>query len=143
MYAFETNDKVTHLQVLRKTCDKSKDCRKANRNLGELGETSGGSILVRQAVTVGPYETDNFTTITEAVAAAPNNTLPEQGYFVIYAREGLYEEYIVISNNKRNIMLIGDGINKTIISGNHSFIDGWTTYHSATFGNYFIRICYL
>jgi pectinesterase len=64
----------TLIKVLRKTCDKGKDCRKANRNLGELGETSGGSILVREAVTVGPYETDNFPTITEAVAAAPNHT---------------------------------------------------------------------
>lgn len=87
-------------------------------------------------MTVGPYETDNFPTITEAVAAAPNHTFPEQGYFVIYARAGLYEEYVVISNKKRNIMLIGDGINKTIISGNHSFIDGWTTYNSSTFGTY-------
>ena len=119
--------------MLRKTCDKSKECRH-DRSLGELGETSGGSILVREAVIVGPYETGNFTTITEAVAAAPNNTFPEEGYYVIYAREGLYEEYIVISNKKRNIMLIGDGINKTIISGNHSFIDGWTTYNSSTFG---------
>lgn len=88
-------------------------------------------------MTVGPYEHDNFTTITEAVAAAPNKTLPEDGYFVIYAREGLYEEYIVISNKKRNIMLIGDGINKTIITGNHSFIDGWTTYNSSSFGKVF------
>ncbi|XP_010423511.1 PREDICTED: probable pectinesterase/pectinesterase inhibitor 47 [Camelina sativa] len=133
----------TLIKVLRKTCDKSKDCRKANRNLGELGETSGGSILVREAVTVGPYETDNYPTISEAVAAAPNHTFPEQGYFVIYARAGLYEEYVVISNKKRNIMLIGDGINKTIISGNHSFIDGWTTYNSSTFtvvGDRFVAV---
>lgn len=132
----------TLIKVLRKTCDKSKDCRN-DRKLGELGETSGGSILVREAVIVGPYETDNFTTITEAVAAAPNHTFPEEGYFVIYARAGLYEEYIVISNKKRNIMLIGDGINKTIISGNHSFIDGWTTYNSSTFavvGDRFVAV---
>ncbi|CAF2118515.1 hypothetical protein HID58_008242 [Brassica napus] len=132
----------TLIKVLRKTCDKSKDCRN-DRKLGELGETSGGSILVREAVIVGPYENDNFTTITEAVAAAPNHTFPEDGYYVIYAREGLYEEYIVISNKKRNIMLIGDGINKTIISGNHSFIDGWTTYNSSTFavvGDRFVAV---
>ncbi|CAN8237274.1 unnamed protein product [Cochlearia groenlandica] len=130
------------IKVLRKTCDKSKDCRK-DRNLGELGETSGGSILIREAVVVGPYKHDNFTTITEAVAAAPNHTLPEDGYFVIYAREGLYEEYIIISNKKRNIMLIGDGINKTIITGNHSFVDGWTTYNSSTFavvGDRFVAV---
>ncbi|VVB13268.1 unnamed protein product [Arabis nemorensis] len=40
-------------------------------------------------------------------------------------------------------MLIGDGINKTIISGNHSFIDGWTTYNSSTFavvGDRFVAV---
>lgn len=122
------------VQVLRNTCDKEKDCRKASRNLGELGETSGGSILVRQAVIVGPYKSDNFTTITDAIAAAPNNTRPENGYFVIYAREGVYEEYIVIPIKKKNLMLIGDGINKTIITGNHNVVDGWTTYNSSSFG---------
>uniref|UniRef100_A0A1J3H4R2 Pectinesterase n=1 Tax=Noccaea caerulescens TaxID=107243 RepID=A0A1J3H4R2_NOCCA len=123
----------TLIKVLRNTCDKEKDCRKASRNLGELGETSGGSILVRQAVIVGPYKSDNFTTITEAIAAAPNNTRPENGYFVIYARKGVYEEYIVVPINKRNLMLIGDGINKTIITGNHNVVDGWTTYNSSSF----------
>ncbi|XP_010558233.1 PREDICTED: probable pectinesterase/pectinesterase inhibitor 47 isoform X1 [Tarenaya hassleriana] len=124
----------TLIKVLRKTCDKEKECgRKIERRTGELGQTSGGSVLVREAVTVGPYETDNFTTISAAVAAAPNNTNPEDGYFVIYAREGLYEEYVVVSKNKRNVLLIGDGINRTVISGNHSFVDGWTTYNSSTF----------
>ncbi|CAN8269484.1 unnamed protein product [Cochlearia groenlandica] len=124
----------TLIKGLRKTCDKEQDCRhKANRNLGELGETSGGSILVNQAVTVGPYKTDNFTTITAAIAAAPNNTRPEGGYFVIYAREGVYEEYIVVQVNKKNLMLIGDGINKTIITGNHNVVDGWTTYDCSSF----------
>ncbi|CAI9767834.1 unnamed protein product [Fraxinus pennsylvanica] len=29
--------------------------------------------------------------------------------------------------------MIGDGINQTIITGNHSFVDGWTTFNSSTF----------
>ncbi|XP_019092752.1 PREDICTED: probable pectinesterase/pectinesterase inhibitor 25 [Camelina sativa] len=123
----------TLIKGLRKTCDKDKDCRKGSRKLGELGPTSGGSILVSKAVIVGPYKSDNFTTITQAIAAAPNNTRPEDGYFVIYAREGVYEEYIVVEMNKKNLMLIGDGINKTIITGNHNVIDGWTTYNSSSF----------
>ncbi|KAG7576764.1 Pectinesterase inhibitor domain [Arabidopsis thaliana x Arabidopsis arenosa] len=123
----------TLIKGLRKTCDNDKDCRKASRNLGELGETSGGSILVSKAVIVGPYKSDNFTTITDAIAAAPNNTRPEDGYFVIYAREGVYEEYIVVPINKKNLMLIGDGINKTIITGNHNVVDGWTTYNCSSF----------
>lgn len=87
-----------------------------------------------KAVIVGPYKSDNFTTITDAIAAAPNNTRPEDGYFVIYAREGVYEEYIVVPINKKNLMLIGDGINKTIITGNHNVVDGWTTYNCSSFG---------
>ena len=78
----------------------------------------------------------NFTTIGEAVAVSTNNTRPEDGYFVIYAKQGLYEEYIVIPSYKRNILLLGDGINATVITGNHSVIDGWTTYNSSTFGMY-------
>jgi pectinesterase len=31
-------------------------------------------------------------------------------------------------------MLLGDGINRTVITGNHSVIDGWTTFNSSTFG---------
>ncbi|KAG7624748.1 Pectinesterase catalytic [Arabidopsis thaliana x Arabidopsis arenosa] len=123
----------TLIKGLRKTCDNDKDCRKTSRNLGELGETSGGSILVSKAVIVGPFKSDNFTTITDAIAAAPNNTRPEDGYFVIYAREGVYEEYIVVPINKKNLMLIGDGINKTIITGNHNVVDGWTTYNCSSF----------
>ncbi|KAJ0515673.1 putative pectinesterase [Helianthus annuus] len=42
-------------------------------------------------------------------------------------------EYVEISKKKTNIMMIGDGMDLTVISGNHSFIDGWTTYRSATF----------
>lgn len=54
---------------------------------------------------------------------------------MIYVVAGVYEEYVSIPKNKMNLMMVGDGINKTIITGNHSYVDGWTTYHSATFGN--------
>lgn len=77
--------------------------------------------------------TDNFTSIGDAVAAAPSKLSPGNGYFVIYVREGLYEEYVTIPKDKRNILLIGDGINKTCITGNHSVVDGWTTFNSSTF----------
>lgn len=78
--------------------------------------------------------TYDFTSIGDAVAAAPNNSKPEDGYFLIYAREGYYEEYVIVPKEKKNLLLIGDGINKTVITGNHSVIDGWTTFNSSTFG---------
>ncbi|XVF41037.1 hypothetical protein PTKIN_Ptkin01aG0248100 [Pterospermum kingtungense] len=98
-----------------------------------LGEVDANGILVHDVAIVGPYEGDNFTTIGEAIASAPNNLNPEDGYFIIYGRQGHYQEYITVPKEKKNIMLIGDGINNTIITGNHNRIDGWTTYNSSTF----------
>ncbi|EPS63648.1 pectinesterase [Genlisea aurea] len=74
--------------------------------------------------------TGNFTRISEAVHAAPDYSTKR---FIIYVKGGVYNEYVEISKKKWNVMLIGDGINSTVISGNRNFIDGWTTYRSATF----------
>lgn len=121
------------LQFLRteRSCNKSSNCTRSERILKEK-ENKG--ILLNDYVIVSLDGTDNFTSIGDAIAAAPNNTKPEDGYFLIYAREGLYEEYVTIPKEKKNILLIGDGINKTCITGNHSVIDGWTTFNSSTFG---------
>ncbi|XVF24554.1 hypothetical protein REPUB_Repub13aG0138100 [Reevesia pubescens] len=81
--------------------NKSTDCPKRQRMLGEV---EGKGILINEAVIVGPYDGDNFTTISEAITSAPNNSNPGDGYFIIYARQGYYQE-----------------------------IDGWTTYNSSTF----------
>ncbi|MDD0148575.1 pectinesterase family protein, partial [Shigella flexneri] len=53
-------------------------------------------------------------------------------------KKGVYKEYVEIGKKKWNIMMIGDGMDATVISGNRSFVDGWTTYRSATFGNNFL-----
>lgn len=94
---------------------------------------SGGG-RVREMVVVDPYGGGNFTTIMDAVAAAPNNTAPADGYYLIKVVAGVYEEYVTIGSKKKYIMIVGDGINKTIITGNRSVVDGWTTFNSATFG---------
>ncbi|KAL9429535.1 hypothetical protein AB3S75_031358 [Citrus x aurantiifolia] len=38
-----------------------------------------------------------------------------------------------LRKKKWNVMMVGDGINATIISGNQNFMDGWTTFRLATF----------
>jgi pectinesterase len=121
------------LQALKRTasCHKSSNCHRGERI---LSDDSGDGILLNDSVIVGPYGADNFTTITDAIAFAPNSSTPEDGYFVIFVREGIYEEYVVVPKNKKNIMMIGEGINRTIITGNHSVMDGWTTFNSSTFG---------
>ncbi|XP_060961577.1 probable pectinesterase/pectinesterase inhibitor 41 [Cannabis sativa] len=90
-------------------------------------------VVVREQVTVSQDGSGNFTSINDAVAAAPNKTMGSGGYFVIHVKAGVYEEYVSIGKNKRYLMLIGDGINQTVITGNRSVVDGWTTFKSATF----------
>ncbi|KAL9351247.1 hypothetical protein Peur_053927 [Populus x canadensis] len=123
----------TLIKALRKTssCHESRKCHRGERILSDDAGDDG--ILVNDTVIVSPYGTDNFTTIGDAIAFAPNNSKPEDGYFVIFVREGIYEEYVVVPKNKKNIVLIGEGINQTVITGNHSVIDGWTTFNSSTF----------
>lgn len=132
------------LQLLRTkySCKKSSNCTstRSERILKE-GESQG--ILLYDFVTVSPYGTDNYTSIGDAIAAAPNNTKPQDGYFLIYVRQGHYEEYVIVPKDKKNVLLVGDGINKTIITGNHSVIDGWTTFNSSTFGKYFFFFSFL
>lgn len=93
----------------------------------------GEDVVVRDIVTVSQDGSGNFTTINDAIAAAPNKSVSSDGYFLIYVTAGVYEEYITIDKKKTYLMMIGDGINKTIITGNHSVVDGWTTFGSPTF----------
>ncbi|KAF2325140.1 hypothetical protein GH714_023163 [Hevea brasiliensis] len=46
---------------------------------------------------------------------------------------GVYEEYVSIPKNKKYLLMVGAGINQTVITGNRSVVDGWTTFNSATF----------
>ncbi|KAL0435909.1 UNVERIFIED_CONTAM: putative pectinesterase/pectinesterase inhibitor 7 [Sesamum radiatum] len=103
-----------------------------NRRLLQA-DVGDDQVLVSDIVIVSQDGTGNFTAINDAVAAAPNNTDGTSGYFLIYITAGVYEEYVSIGKNKKYLMMIGDGINQTIITGNHSVVDGWTTFNSSSF----------
>ncbi|KAF5947598.1 hypothetical protein HYC85_013555 [Camellia sinensis] len=53
--------------------------------------------------------------------------------FVIYIKNGVYNEYVQVSSEMKNIVMIGDGINNTIITGNRSHGENFTTFNCATF----------
>ncbi|MED6180260.1 hypothetical protein PIB30_008760 [Stylosanthes scabra] len=91
------------------------------------------SVNVRDMVTVSKDGSGNFTTINEAISAAPNNSAASDGYLIVFIKEGVYEEYVSIDKHKKHLMLVGDGINHTIITGDHNVVDGFTTFNSATF----------
>ncbi|KAL1828978.1 hypothetical protein ACET3Z_007390 [Daucus carota] len=71
----------------------------------------------------------DFTTISEAIAAVKTGTKR----FVIYVKKGVYKENVEIKKRFKNLMLFGDGIDATIVTGNKNNADGFTTFRSATF----------
>ncbi|KAK2982817.1 hypothetical protein RJ640_021307 [Escallonia rubra] len=82
-------------------------------------------------LTVAKDGTGNFTTIGEAISAAPS--FSRRGYR-IRIRAGKYTENIEIEAMKTNLIFIGDGMDHTIISGNRSHKGGYETYNTSTVG---------
>ncbi|KAF2304230.1 hypothetical protein GH714_028755 [Hevea brasiliensis] len=82
-----------------------------------------------EVLTVAAHGTGNFSTISDAINFAPNNSYDR---VIIFIREGVYEENVEIPSYKTNIVLIGDGSDITFITGSRSVDDGWTTFRSAT-----------
>ncbi|KAK7411789.1 hypothetical protein VNO78_03228 [Psophocarpus tetragonolobus] len=81
-------------------------------------------------VVVANDGTGNYTNVMDAVHGAPNYSMKR---YVIYVKRGFYYENVEIKKKKWNLMMIGEGMDNTVISGNRSFVDGWTTFRSATF----------
>ncbi|XP_065873839.1 probable pectinesterase/pectinesterase inhibitor 51 isoform X1 [Euphorbia lathyris] len=74
-----------------------------------------------------------YKTVQEAVNAAPNNTMDSK--FVIHIKEGVYDEIVRILFEKKNVVFLGDGIGKSVITGSLSAAQpGVTTFESATVG---------
>ncbi|KAF5176240.1 Pectinesterase/pectinesterase inhibitor PPE8B [Thalictrum thalictroides] len=96
----------------------------------ERGLLQGSVNGVMADVVVAKDGSGHYTTITDAVLAAPNNSTRR---YVIYIKKGVYHENVEIKKKKWNLMMVGDGMGVTVISGNRNFIDGWTTFRSATF----------
>ncbi|KAL3536982.1 hypothetical protein ACH5RR_000348 [Cinchona calisaya] len=70
----------------------------------------------------------NYKTVKDAIAAASKRS--GTGRYVIYVKAGTYSETVEIQSN--NIMLVGDGMGNTIITGSKSVDGGSTTFNSAT-----------
>ncbi|KAL8247924.1 hypothetical protein R6Q59_009140 [Mikania micrantha] len=69
----------------------------------------------RPDVVVAKDGSGDFTTVQEAVNSAGNRRWGQR--YAIYVKSGVYEEQVVIPKEVNFIMMFGDGINKTIITG--------------------------
>ncbi|XP_058736834.1 pectinesterase-like [Vicia villosa] len=92
-----------------------------------LLESSGGDIKAN--VVVAKDGSGNFKTVAEAVASAPDKGKTR---YVIYVKRGIYKEKVEIGKKKTNVMLVGDGMDATIITGSLNAIDINSTFRSAT-----------
>ncbi|XP_010917368.1 pectinesterase 3 isoform X2 [Elaeis guineensis] len=81
-------------------------------------------------VTVAQDGSGQVKTIKEAIELVPKKNADP---FVIRIKEGVYKENVVVDKSKWNVMMFGDGMNKTVIDGSLNFIDGTPTFSTATF----------
>ncbi|XP_047962190.1 pectinesterase-like [Salvia hispanica] len=88
------------------------------------------SRMIRADVVVAKDGSGKYRTVSEAVKDAPRYSKTR---FVIYVKSGVYVEKVKIDSDRWNVMMFGDGIDKTIISYNLSHGAGFQTYETATF----------
>ncbi|KAM7513104.1 hypothetical protein LguiB_011979 [Lonicera macranthoides] len=81
-------------------------------------------------VTVAKDGSGDFKTINGALAALPKKF---QGRYVIYVKEGVYEENVIVTKDMVNITIYGEGSQKSIVTGSKNYKDGVPTFQTATF----------
>uniref|UniRef100_A0A453PUL7 Pectinesterase catalytic domain-containing protein n=1 Tax=Aegilops tauschii subsp. strangulata TaxID=200361 RepID=A0A453PUL7_AEGTS len=74
----------------------------------------------------------NHTSVQAALDAAPSER--DDGRYVIYVKRGVYRETVEVNKKKWNVMLVGDGMGATVISGRLNYVDGYSTFRTATVG---------
>nr|UZQ19737.1 pectinesterase 2 [Gleditsia microphylla] len=84
---------------------------------------------IKANVVVAQDGSGKFKTVKEAVASAPDNGKTR---YVIYVKKGTYKENVEIGSKKKNVMLVGDGMGATVITGSLNFVDGTPTFSTAT-----------
>jgi pectinesterase inhibitor-like protein len=84
-------------------------------------------------VTVAKDGTGDFTNISAALDAMPETYV---GRYVVYVKEGVYDETVNVSRRMANVTMYGDGSKKSIVTGAKSVLDGIRMWRTATFGKY-------
>ncbi|XP_061350475.1 probable pectinesterase/pectinesterase inhibitor 46 [Gastrolobium bilobum] len=87
--------------------------------------------LKRKAdIVVAKDGSGKYKTISAALKKVPDKSDKRT---VIYVKKGVYYENVRVLKTKWNVMIIGDGMSATIVSGSLNFVDGTPTFSTATF----------
>ncbi|KAF8027917.1 hypothetical protein BT93_E0750 [Corymbia citriodora subsp. variegata] len=97
---------------------------------GDRKLLQSSSAASKANIVVAQDGSGNYKTISEAVTAASKRFGTAR--YIIYIKAGTYNENVQVGSNLDNIMFVGDGIGKTIITGSKSVGGGSTTFNSAT-----------
>lgn len=97
----------------------------ADRKLLQSSSASKANLVVAQD------GSGNYKTISEAIQASVSSR-SGASRFVIYVKAGTYNENVVVTRSMKNLMFVGDGIDKTVVTGSKYAQDGTTTFNSAT-----------
>lgn len=119
-----------HRKILQKP--KKNITRWMHRKLLEAGDRKlleAGDGNLRPNFTVAKDGSGDYRTINEAVLDVPKRS--NQRFF-IYVKEGKYEEHVVVDSDSWNLMIYGDGMDKTIVIGSLNYADGVSTFDSGT-----------
>lgn len=92
---------------------------------------AGNDSTLKPDVVVAKDGSGDFNTIKAAMAKIPLNS-PKP--FIIYIKEGVYEENLEFGYAMVNVALFGDGKEKTRITGHLNNADGTPTFRTATVG---------
>lgn len=88
---------------------------------------------IKADVVVAKDGSGKYKTVNEALNDIPKNS---NTTFVIYIKEGVYAETVILDKSKTHVMMIGDGPTKSVITGNRNFVDGIQTFKTATVCKY-------
>ncbi|KAL5726983.1 pectinesterase [Ranunculus cassubicifolius] len=87
--------------------------------------------MLKPDIIVSKDGNGTYNRIRDAIKAAPEYSTRRT---IIYIKAGRYEENdLKVGRKKTNLMFVGDGKDKTIISGGKSIFDNITTFHTASF----------
>ncbi|XP_031474524.1 pectinesterase-like [Nymphaea colorata] len=85
---------------------------------------------IKADIVVAKDGSGDFATVNAAVAKA--ESMSSGSRFIIYVKKGVYTENVLIGKKLTNIMLVGDGMDQTTISGSLNVVDGTPTFSTGT-----------